>query len=323
MAQSRDELKAQQQVELRTALAEAVEKYPLTAEAEDEEDWNRWEAEGGQPPETVPDPETSTPDKPAPGEAPPSTVEATSKEEVSSEGETTDESPTEYWGVDLNGLPSEKRAEVIAHFEQQDSTIRKLQERLAKKPEEQPAPEPETQGPVSDEDIMRALGLDPESLEYEQLAPVVLPLAKTVMKLEETVDEMSQRETTRAVESAWNTTLDDLESTYGKLPFERVQVLQYAIEEGIPSPEAVYFRLTAPAKREVEEAVAKARLEASKREASAGPKPSSSSGTSVGVKAGMSLRDAVAVAAKEAEKETKLRWRDAIKGRRIAVPENE
>jgi len=300
-----------EQAELRAALAEAVaeSKFVTTDEA-DASSWDDWDNEGGTP----------APNEPAPAagdEATPGTGEAPDETEVPEAQ--AQELPDEYWGVPLDGIPDEAKQAIIDHFAQQDSTIQKLQARLATEPV---APTPTNDTPadaeeVTDEALLQALGFDPEDWETQQLAPRILPLARTVIDLEDKVEALVQKDTVNTVRTQWNGQLDELESVQGKLPFTREQVLRYAIEENIASPFEVYFRLSAPVKREVEQTVAKARREAAKKAEAGGTKPRTSSGDSPVIDPKKtSLRDAVAIAMKEAETETGASWKN-IFGRKV------
>lgn len=233
--------------------------------------------------------------------------------------EVQDELPDEYWGVPLDGIPDETRKAILAHFEQQDSTIRKLQERLSKEPDA-PPPAPEVTEEVTDEALLLALGFDPDEWETQQLAPKILPLARTVLDLEDKVDSLVQKETVNTVQTQWNSQLDELESVHGKLPFDRVQVLRYAIEENIASPFEVYFKLSAPIKREqreVENVVTKARRDAARKAEAGGVKPRSAASTGEVIDPKTtSLRDATRIAMAEAEKETGLSFKSLF-GRKV------
>lgn len=227
--------------------------------------------------------------------------------------------PLEYWGVSLADIDPEKRAEIIAHFEQQDSTIRKLQDKVAREPVAPAAPEGGDQEvEVTDEDILRALGIDPE---YGQEQGPVLRLARTVMELEDRLENLSERETVRETETLWNGTLDELEGTYGKLPFERIQVLQYALDNDLTSPFEAYFAISAPVRREVSAVAQAARVATAKRDAGGGLKPSKTAAGEPEITKDMSLRDAVALAAKAASREHKVTWREAAKRKLVRVDE--
>lgn len=246
-----------------------------------------------------------------------STVEATETVAAAEGEEATAEAPTEYWGVDLSDIPAEKRAEVIAHFEQQDSTIHKLQEKLSAplEVEQSTTSEEEEDVDVTDEDLLRAAGYDPEDYKTQELAPFMLPLLRTQLATEEKLDQMYRNEQVRTVETQWNGQLDELESQYGKLPGNRLQVLNEAALKGYATPFEAYFRITAPVRKDVETAVSTARREALKREQGASLKPNSGGGEGGPLKKGISLRDAVAESMKQSQKETGLSWREAVKGR--------
>lgn len=231
----------------------------------------------------------------------------------------TAEVPTEYWGVSLEGIPDEARAEVIAHFEQQDSTIRKLQAELAaaaETPETSPEEVPEFDiEQVSDEDLLRAAGYDPEDYEVQQQARFILPSLRRELALEDQLSRLVAAQESAAANDSWTRQLDELEATYGKLPVAREQVRAYAEKQGLTSPFEAYFKLAAPARKEVESAVAKARQEAARKAASGNLKPSGSKAGEPPIPDGLSLRDAVAAAAASAEKETGLSWKSIGKRR--------
>lgn len=281
------------------AIAEAVaEKGAAVLEADDAADDGATPAVG----------------EPSKGEQP--STEATKTEPVD-DGEAVAEVPEEYWGVALDGIAPEKRAEIIAHFEQQDSTIHKLQESLAKEPEAPAVPVPDAAADedISDTDLLTAAGYDPEDYEVQQMAKFILPSLRRELALEDQLAELVQDKQVNAVATQWNTQLNELEEMYGKLPGTREQVLRKAAEEGIVSPEVLYFRLSAPIKREVETAVANARREAAKLAEQGTLRPGTSTAGEPPVTPEMSLREAVAAAAKSAEKESGVTWKSIMRGR--------
>jgi hypothetical protein len=290
-----DEAAVQQ--DLRAALAEAVNEVPFADDDQGNESWDAYD-------------DAVEPVEPAAGDgSEPSTAE-TGGEETTPEAEAQEFEVPEFYRKTLEGLPEEKQKEVLTHLQQQESFIHQLQERLAAKPE---APEAPADAPldedVSDEALAIALGYDPEDA-YNQPSKVELQLARTVLALEDRVEGLAQVETTRQVETAWNSGLDQLESEYGKLPVSRVDVLRYAIEEGIASPFEAYFRIAAPARAEVEGAVAAATKAAAKKAEGGGVKPRATAGEpDSNIKKGMSLNDAVKAAMAETEKEKGVRLR--------------
>jgi len=245
-----------------------------------------------------------------------STVEAPTTVAPAEGEEATADVPTEYWGVDLSDIPAERRAEILAHFEQQDSVIHKLQEKLSAPLEEHAPVVEEDDVEVSDEDLLRAAGYDPEDFETQRLAPFMLPLLRTQLATEEKLEQMYRNEQVRTVESQWNSQLDELESQYGKLPGNRLQVLKEAAEKGYATPYETYFRITAPVRKDVETAVSAARREALKREQEGTVRPrTGGESTATKLEPGVSLREAVEKSMTAAQKSTGLSWREAVKGR--------
>jgi len=224
----------------------------------------------------------------------------------------TDDPPTVYWGTSLEGLSAEQRTEVIAALEQRDSTIQKLQQKLAQEPPAPEAPVDEKPVEITDEDILRALGIDPEgdTFEVEHAKRNTVPLARQLMALEEQVERITETEQVRETATAWNSELDRLEAEYGKLPGDRVKVLQYAASESIISPEVLYFRLTAPGRKAVEEQVAKVKA---KKAEGGGLRPRSNAAGEKVFEAAESLRDTVKKAALAAQEETGKRWSDVLR----------
>lgn len=288
--------------DIRAALAEAVAEsdFPTDEKLAEEDDWDFST-------ESVP----AADDGSIPGKVDDETDEE-SPETDAAQGDI----PDTYFGVDLTGIPAEQARSIYESLQQQDTYIQKLQARLAQEPEAPATPAPaETVEEVTDEALLQALGFDPDDWETQQLAPKILPLARTVIDLEEKVDSIVAAETTRTVANQWNTQLDELESTYGSLPFDRVQVLKYAIDEGLTSPFETYFRIAAPARKEVETAVSTARRTAAKQAVQGGVKPRTSASTTTAIDPKMSLRDAVKVAMAETEKETGLKFKNIFKGK--------
>jgi len=278
--------------DLESQLASFDEELAAEDEGEDEGDV------GETDPSKVESQEAS---EPAEGDAP------FTKEELA-----TAKATDSYWGTDLTGIPVERKAALIRHLSQQDGTIRQLQAKLAE-PLEAPAPTDDVVEEATDEQLLAVLGLDPESVEGQERVALVT-LARNQLALEDQVSQLTAGEKTRAAQTAWNGQLDELEATYGKLPGTREEVLRYAIREQAVTPADLYFKLTAPIKQEVGNVAAAARREAAKRVESGGTlRPRSSSAEAPGVTKGMSMRDAVKAAAMEAQKETGLSWKQAVK----------
>lgn len=279
--------------DLRNAIAEAVEQAGAPVIEDFKEDPPAAPGEG-ETSEREPVPSTEAPTEPV------------------DDGEAV-EVPDVYWGVPLDGIEPEKRSEIIAHFEQQDSTIRQLQAKLAETPEPvvQEAPVPAEE--VSDEDLLIAAGYDPEDYEVQNNAKFLVPSLRRQLALEDQLSAITRREEVSQVEQAWNGALDELEAAHGKLPFDRIQVLGHAVKEGIASPYELYFKLSAPIKQEVENAVTAARREAAKKAAQGGLTPATGKAGADPVQPGMTLREAVKASAEAAEKETGLSWESVLK----------
>jgi hypothetical protein len=256
----------------------------------------------------------------------PSTAESPqdSEAEVEASDGTTEEPPDSYWGVDLTGIPVEQRQAIIDHLSQQDGTIRKLQDRLSEPLEATSSEDAADDTPeVTDAQLLEFYGVDPEDYSVsDAMKMALIKQGRNQLALEDQVARLTNVEQTRSYEAQWNRELDELEATYGNLPGSREEQLRFALREQVVTPADLYFKLTAPVKREVEGLAAKARREAGKREQSAGTKPRSTSAEPAPVQPGMSMRDAVKAAAMDAQKETGLSWKTAVKRVLTAKPES-
>lgn len=293
------------------AIAEALTESKYTPEDDLEAQLATFDTELAEDPEDVTDEAAE----------PPSTAKVPSEASVPAEGEApfteaelaTAKETDSYWGTDLTGVPVERKAALIRHLSQQDSTISKLQAKLAEPLEvptvdDTPAPE------VTDAQILAVYGIDPEAFDVpDAIKGAIVQQGRNQLALEDQVASLTTREAGREFQAAWNTELDTLESTYGELPGTREEVLRYALREEVVTPADLYFKLTAPVKREVESLAAKARRDAAKRVESGGLKPRSSSAEPAAVQPGMSMREAVKAAAMEAQKETGHSWKTAVK----------
>jgi len=236
-----------------------------------------------------------------------------------------DDLPDEYWGTPLEGLSPGQKRSVIKALEQRDSLIQQLQHKLSEEPTPATQEPVEAEEPLSDEQILIALGFDLENtdpVELEFAKKHTLPLAKQLIAMEEQVEKVVEVESIREAATFWNTELDQLEQKYGKLPGDRVDVLRFAAQEGIGSPEILYFRLdkaSATDKAVVQAEIDKIRRDEAKKSASGLRPRSTDAGTRVLDTKNKSLRDVVKEAAAEAQAESGFKWRDVLKGGR-AVP---
>lgn len=308
---TRDTREAAAKDDIAAAIAEAVAAAPLGADPREDAD--------DVPAVTVTD-VTDEPAAPAPGEDEPSTGESTVDDSDDAETDLS-EQRSEYerlTGVSLEGVPDDLAKPILDQFGQQESYIHKLQARLSAEPEKPAAPEAEEEvssADVSDEDLLRAAGYDPDEFEVQQMARFILPSLRRELALEDQVAALSAKAEVAETSTRWNSALDDLEAQYGALPFERVQALRYAIEEQIADPEVLYFRLTAPVKKEAEATVAEARRAAARRAESGGLKPRSVEAGPPVITEEMTLHEAVEAAAKSTAKETGKSWGSIFKNR--------
>lgn len=157
-----------------------------------------------------------------------------------------DDVPTEYFGVDLSDLPSEKRADIIARFKEQDRYVQSVQRKAAElekqvaTPQAEPEPEPE---PLSDDAIMEWFGVSPDDEMYDVKKEMMLPIAKRQYQNELAVQQMMEEQQAKEFASHWNSTLDQLEADHGKLPISRDELIDIALENNIFDPVDAYARV--------------------------------------------------------------------------------
>lgn len=205
----------------------------------------------GEEPEATDDEAAVTPEAQG-DESAESTDEVAAETSEAPEG-TDEDANTEYYGVDLSGLSAEERASIIAGFQERDKFIQQL---LRNKPEGEAEAEATPPDPgdeeVSDDDLLKALGLDdPDDPYVEHSAKVALPLAKLVLDLQDRVQDLSNRAELDATERYWNQSLDGLEAQYGKLPASHEEVMKQAASAGVGDPTDAYWRIMGPAKQQV------------------------------------------------------------------------
>jgi hypothetical protein len=186
--------------------------------------------------------------------------EATTAAAVEGTGE---EPPLTYFGEDLSAFDADERRAIIDMLEKRDDFIGKLlrEKSEAEKTVSEEKPEAEHEE-LTDEAILKALGLDPESNPFdEHTAKVALPLVREVSELKALVSDLLQRDELAETERYWTSELDRLEKAYGELQLSRVAVLEFAANNNIASPEDAYWRLAGPARAQVREVIAQRRAE--------------------------------------------------------------
>ena len=240
--------------------------------------------------------------------------------DAESEATGTDDAPLEYFGVDLSVLPAEKRREIIAGFRERDDYISKL---LREKAEPEDAasqyvePPPVEAEVLTDDALLRALGLDPENDVFDQhTAKVALPLARQLLETKAAVDQLMQTQTISQTERFWNSSLDSLEKQFGELPIDRIAVLEFAAQNSIADPQDVYWRIMGPVRQQLTQAVQTHR-QAEMRDAKKGAsstRPRTTAGTTPAKLESDNVRKAVYEAARIAAEERGLDWEAAAKG---------
>lgn len=210
--------------------------------------------------------------------------ESEAQEEASSEG--TDDLPDRYFEVERGDLPAEEWRAVIAALKERDDEIGKLLRGRAEddgqgEEEANASDEPAAPEALTDDAILKALGLDPENPFEETASKVAVPLVRAVQGLQQQVEALLERDELAQLDAYWTAELDALEASNGELPIERVAVLEFAAENGIQKPADAYWRIAGPAKRQVEQAVAAAQARVKTagpltKQAVAGTRPKSS-----------------------------------------------
>lgn len=272
---SRDELDEEQE-----AQAETQEEVPAAEESEDNSDSQHLEAE------------------------------------AESE-ETGEEVPTEWMGHDLSHIEDEAaRKSVIDILKQGNRDVeRRLQEIATWRKEQEAKPrqrqqEPEEETEVSPTDVARELGIDTNHPFYEDLKGFLEPLVGEIAKVRSENQSLRTEVQNQTFEQQYVSTYDSLEKEYGALPYERADVFQLAVDEGIDDPTSLYWRLAGPLQHTAATAFNKkpespATKDLKRRLTTPKPRSSANGTTQVPAKKGMSLQEALD-AAKESTGESVL-----------------
>lgn len=242
---------------------------------------------------------------------------------------TAEEPPTEYFGVDLSDLPSEKRAEIVDRLKAQDKFANRLMQRNAELEKQSQTPEatepsrsePPVQveepfEPPSVDDVLANLGYDPGDPNYDIVKDIAGPLAAQLAQVSGELQSLREERELQQTVDYWNSSLDALEGQYGQLPVDRERVLDFAVERNIFDPTTAYHSFMAPLQREVQDEAAKARREALenlKRQQQGAVRPVSSQPSRSKPIKGMKVKDAMKLAVKEAQDELGYSFRDAHK----------
>lgn len=243
-------------------------------------------------------------------EAAPESQEVAS--EVESEGEEEEAPPTHLFGVDLSALPDEARREFIHEWQEQNKTISKLQREkaeLAKATPPEPEPPAEEAPPLTDEALAQALGIDLENTLDEAAAKAAISLARGFIELRQEVEGLVSSNTVADTKRVWESKLDELEAQYGQLPVDRIEVLEWAADNGVSDPTAAYWAQAGPIRFSVMEALDKKMQDVRKssKKAATTPRPKASVEVEEKLKA-TTAKEAAGEAARAAIKRLGIRF---------------
>lgn len=170
---------------------------------------------------------------------------------------------TDYYGYDLSDIPEEARQGFVDELKERDTLINKLLRERAEAEANPPAPAapvaPVAETPLTDEDILIALGQDPEMLD-ESAARALVLLGRQLVETKAQVEQMAEQSAVQQTQFFWESSLDKLEAQYGKLPIAREGVgglFEYAIKNVINDPSLAYWAVVGPTRAEVHTEVQK------------------------------------------------------------------
>ena len=240
---------------------------------------------------------------------------ATSDETEEDESEEDDSVPTEWFGVDLSGFPSEKRAEIIEAFKEQDRYAQSLSQKLKEKEGEPPQEEeePEAVAELDDDQLMEALGVPKDDPMYDVKKEIMAPMARVMAQQQQVVQQLQEREAEEQFIQWWETGLDEMEAQFGPLSIDREDLAQIALKEGLRSPQEAYARVALSGRKTVEDLVKKAKegvQEKARKKKPSTQRPRSDSAASKPEAKKMTPAEA----AEAAMKSTGFDWGEALKG---------
>lgn len=164
------------------------------------------------------------------------------------------------YGVDLSVLPDDdSRDKFITEFRETNKTINQLQrknaelEKAQEAPPAPPQPEPVEEAPAefTDAQIAGALGIDIENADDRDMREI--GLTRTLLETQATVEKLQKGFTETSQRATWTEQLSDLQGQFGPLP-EGVSVkdvIAFAGDQGIASPEAAYWAAVGPVRAAV------------------------------------------------------------------------
>lgn len=172
------------------------------------------------------------------------------------------------WGVDLSVLPDDEAQKFVAEWRESNKTIGKLQREKAealqkaedaRRAAETPtAPEPTVNvASLTDEQIASAIGINLESSIDPERDQREVALTRTLLEQQERLEKMEQGYQSTQTATKWDGALSALVAQHGQLPEDTTfaDVLAYAQENGIASPEAAYWTAVGPIRAGVAKAL--------------------------------------------------------------------
>lgn len=174
-------------------------------------------------------------------------------------GASEEEIPDEYFGIRLADIQDEavrkqtydtlQEANRVANRRYQEiAEMRKEAEAATRERRVTAEPEDseEEDLPESDEELLRAIGLDPELLRYDELTKPLAALARRTLTVERELQGMSQSSEAEKWERNFFGTLESLEDQHGAIPYDRAVIEEVAVERNIYDPEALYWAIMGP-----------------------------------------------------------------------------
>lgn len=261
-----------------------------------------------QDPDADPETEVTDEDTTTEADAEEAATSEVESEEEESEEETPEEDdsvPKEWFGVDLSGFPSEKRAEIIEAFKEQDRYAQSLAQRLAEKgkePEAEAEAKPEEPAELDDDALMKMLGVSEDDPMYDVKKEIQAPLARIIVEQQQALAQVQARDEEAQFIAWWESGLDEMESQFGPLSIDREDLAQIALKEGLRTPQEAYARVALSGRKTVEDLVAKAKegvKEKAKKPKPATQRPRSDTAATKKASEKMSPTEAAIAAAKE------------------------
>lgn len=220
-------------------------------------------AEGTGEPEAPDDDQTSTPEASDGGQPEGTTDDGEAPAE--DQKVTAEDAPTEYFGLDLSSLEPEQRAEIVEALRKRDDHIGKL---LRDRAEDEPSDEATEEEPpleqMSDEDILRSLGLDPENPFDENAAKFAIPLVRELQQQRGALASLIEAQELAEIDRTWRQGLSAMEREFGELPKEvtHERVMEWAADNEVLNPMDAYWRIVGPGKAAAEAGLTEARAKA-------------------------------------------------------------